>query len=110
MKKLLPCPAAAAITLAIASASSPAMADDCLLDRDNDGVVDAATDNDGGANSADLDTSTACGTGAVATGSFATAIGSLSAAIADRTVAVGRISEAGFVRANAPAGGTGVIS
>ena len=41
-------------TAALAIASSwffsamPASAEDCLLDRDNDGAVDATTDNDGG--------------------------------------------------------------
>ena len=45
-----------------------ACTDDCLLDRDNDGVVDAATDNDGGANSNDQDNALACGVGAQATG------------------------------------------
>ncbi len=74
---------------------APAHADDCLLDRDNDGNVDAGTtDNDGGANSNDDDASLACGAGADATGQFATAVGSNSVANADRTVAIGRIAQA----------------
>ncbi|MEM1196752.1 MAG: hypothetical protein AAGH57_11655, partial [Pseudomonadota bacterium] len=54
-------------------------ADDCLLDRDNDGNVDGgSTDNDGGADSGGSDSSIACGVGAQATGSFASAFGSAS--------------------------------
>ncbi len=36
---------------ALLLAPQQAKAEDCLLDRDNDGVVDAGTDNDAGANS-----------------------------------------------------------
>ena len=92
--KFAACTGASLFALSILSVS-PAKADDCLLDRDNDGVVDAATDNDGGANSNNDDSSTACGVGAnTGTAAFATAIGSNSNATADRTVAVGRLADA----------------
>ena len=61
--KFAACTGASLFALSLLSIS-PAKADDCLLDRDNDGVVDAATDNDGGANSNNDDSSTACGVGA----------------------------------------------
>lgn len=74
---------------------APARADDCLLDRDDDGNVDLLNvDNDGGADSNDDDASLACGVGAEATGQFATALGSNALASGDRTVAVGRIAQA----------------
>ncbi|MEL6485531.1 MAG: hypothetical protein AAFQ13_00105, partial [Pseudomonadota bacterium] len=88
-----------ALTLGVlASFAMPveqARADDCLLDRDNDGNVDAgSTDNDGGADSNNNDTSIACGVGASATGTFSSAFGSNSNASGDRSVSIGRISEA----------------
>ena len=57
-------------------------AEDCLLDRDNDGNVDAgSTDNDGGANSNGDNRALACGIGAIATGANgSTALGSDAAA------------------------------
>lgn len=73
--RLLALSGASALAL-IALQPDTAQADDCLLDRDDDGVVDAATDNDGGANSNDIDNRLACGTGAVASGSSSTAVGS----------------------------------
>ena len=50
--------------------AEPVQADECLLDRDNDGVVDAGMDNDGGADSSGSDARVACGVGAQATGGF----------------------------------------
>ncbi|MCX7864001.1 MAG: hypothetical protein N2423_03025 [Novosphingobium sp.] len=64
-------------------AASPALAKDCLLDRDNDGVVDAGTDNDGAANSNDVDFRLACGVSAQATGAQSTSIGAESDATGD---------------------------
>jgi hypothetical protein len=55
-----------------------ARAEDCLLDRDNDGVVDAGTDNDGGADSGGLNSRLACGVNATASGANSTAIGASS--------------------------------
>lgn len=73
-------------------------AEDCLLDRDNDGVVDAATDNDAGANSADNDDRLACGRNATATGAFAVAIGSGSDATGTSSIALGGGSQATTAR------------
>ena len=41
--------------------ATPARADDCLLDRNNNGIADAATDNDNSADSGDADSALACG-------------------------------------------------
>lgn len=74
---------AGAATLAIGSlAMQPrtAQAEDRLLDRGNDGVVDAATDNDGGANSNDADLNLACGVNAQAKGADSTSVGANSRA------------------------------
>ena len=98
MKKstLLASLVSAGVLAALHVSPQAALADDCLLDRDNDGNVDAgSTDNDGGANSNDSDSSTACGVGATATGSFSTALGSAAVASATRTVAVGRLTGSG---------------
>jgi hypothetical protein len=64
--------AASLAALTMFAPGQQARADDCLMDRDNDGVVDAATDNDASANSSNDDTSLACGTNALATGAYAT--------------------------------------
>ena len=68
-----------------------AQAEDCLLDRNNDGQVTVATtysngyvnsawspDNDAGSTSADNDEKVACGAGANASGHSSTAIGAWS--------------------------------
>ncbi|MFN7159602.1 MAG: hypothetical protein ACK4MR_13070, partial [Erythrobacter cryptus] len=85
---------ALAVALAAASliaAPHEARAETCLLDRDNDGVVDAGTDDDGGANDqSGEDTNLACGVGAEASGGFGiTAIGRFATANGGNSVAVG---------------------
>ena len=69
-------------------------AEDCLLDRDNDGVVDLTTDTDGAANSNDQNDALACGIRANATGSQATSIGTDSNGTGDFSVAVGYSADA----------------
>lgn len=59
---------------AFAAQPTPARADECLLDTDNDGFATDAVDTDGGATS-DTDGSLACGVNAAATGIGSTAIG-----------------------------------
>ncbi|MBK7162083.1 MAG: hypothetical protein IPH79_06035 [Sphingomonadales bacterium] len=44
--KFAACAGASLFAMSMLTAT-PVQAEDCLLDRDNDGVVDAATDNDG---------------------------------------------------------------
>ena len=88
---------AAGITLAWGVlGAEAARADDCLLDRDNDGVVDAGTDNDGGADSANGDTRLACGVGASALSIGGTALGyqATVASGADNAVAIGFLANA----------------
>jgi len=83
--------AASALPLALAATTftaTPAMAEDCLLDRDNDGVVDAGTDNDGGASSGNDDLRLACGVGASAVGSYSTALGAGSVASGNSAISL----------------------
>ena len=74
--------------------ATPALADDCLLDRDNSGDVSVIDDNDGGADSGGDDTRLACGVGARASGVDSTALGRAAFAQAIRTIAVGSHSSA----------------
>ncbi|MEP4785809.1 MAG: hypothetical protein ABJX46_13900, partial [Erythrobacter sp.] len=74
-KTLLLSTTATAVFAALTLQPTTAQADDCLLDRDNDGVVDETTDNDGGAESANVDARLACGVNAEATGPNSTAVG-----------------------------------
>ena len=73
---------------------TPAHADDCLLDTNNDGDADATTDTDGGANSGGIDGQLACGVNAFATGIGSTAIGNTATASAFNSTAVGQGSDA----------------
>lgn len=69
-------------------------AEDCLLDRDNDGVVDVTTDTYGAANSNDQNEALACGIRATATGTQATSVGTDFLATGNFSVAVGNDSDA----------------
>ena len=100
------------VVASIAMPVEQARADDCLLDRDDDGNVDVGpTDNDAGANSNNVDARLACGTNAQATGSFGTAVGSESEASASEATAVGNdavasASDATAIGSDALASGT----
>ena len=97
-----------ATSIAAMTAASPAAAETCLLDRNNNGEVDPGTDDDGGADAegngsqlacgvraeASGDGSTAYGSRSTASGETSTAIGFRSEAVGDRTTAIGYISEA----------------
>jgi autotransporter adhesin len=72
----------------------PAIADDCLLDTNNDGNADSNVDTDNGADSANVDARVACGTNASALGAFGTAVGSESTASASEASAFGNNAEA----------------
>ena len=84
-----------------------AQAEDCLLDRNNDGQVTVATtysngyvnsawspDNDAGSTSADNDEKVACGAGANASGHSSTAIGAWSYAPGGGAVVLGHSATA----------------
>ena len=80
----------AALLTGVASMSlaTPAQADDCLLDTNDDGDADTDVDTDGGAESDD-ETNLACGTDATATGSDAIAIGNQATADGGDAIAIG---------------------
>ncbi|MEP1605288.1 MAG: hypothetical protein ABJJ48_03145, partial [Marinomonas sp.] len=76
------------------AAPQEAQADTCLLDTDNDGVVDALTDTDGGADDQADSESVACGNSAIADpentdGDGATALGDSAVARGPGTLAIG---------------------
>ena len=81
--------------LALATLLTPAQtrAEDCLLDRNDDGQADTG-DDDGGANSADDDARIACGVGAQATAARSTAIGGNSFAPGERATALDSFAQA----------------
>jgi trimeric autotransporter adhesin len=109
---------ASALTLALSASAfiaTPAHADDCLLDTNNDGNADNNVDTDGGANSNGANDRLACGFGAAATGNNSVALGANSTARDDST-AVGSFAAAQGVQssafgrqANAVAGGSTAI-
>ncbi|NNC46810.1 MAG: hypothetical protein HKO13_00035 [Sphingomonas sp.] len=68
---------------------SPARADDCLLDTNDDGNADSNVDTDKGANSNGEDDSLACGAGSKATGSRSTSLGAQSTASGDDALSTG---------------------
>ena len=68
--------------------SSPAMAETCFLDRNDNGTIDPATDDDGDASSEGL-SSLACGVDATATEAGSTATGNRSAATGLDSTATG---------------------
>ena len=72
-----------------------ALADDCHLDRDDDGRVDRGSiDNDGDADSGGDDSRLACGVGALANAPRSTAVGGNSFALGERAVAMGSFAQA----------------
>jgi len=73
--------------------ATPAYADDCLLDSNDDGDVDL-TDTDGGADSGGINARLACGVNAVATGVNSTALGRDASAIGVESTALGESSSA----------------
>ena len=81
-------------------APQAAFADDCLLDRNNNGDVDLS-DDDGGANSFNVNSRLACGVDATATGDFSTALGYNSEATMNNTTAVGAAAHATGLRSTA---------
>jgi hypothetical protein len=88
MKKLLLVSTAAMFALAVGSHVTPAQADDCLLDTNNDGNADDNVDTDLNANSSGTDALLACGSNASAGGSNSTAIGANSTASGDFSAAL----------------------
>ena len=106
--------AACTIVLSFAAASQPARADDCFLDRDNDGQISTISDDDGNADSNNRDSRLACGVDAEATDEQATAVGSLakanglhSSAFGYNATATGDLAIA--IGSDAVAGGTGTV-
>lgn len=78
----------------VAGFSGSAGAAECLLDTNDDGMVDAA-DTDGGATSDGTGDTLACGAGAEAVGDYSTAIGANSSAAGSYGVTVGNSARSG---------------
>ena len=85
--------AGAAVMLAAMNAA-PALARDCLLDTNNDGVATASTDTDGGAESANQPDRLACGPYANAAASGAVSVGVSSSASGAYSMAAGYLAAA----------------
>ena len=85
--------AGAAVMLAAMNAA-PALARDCLLDTNNDGVATASTDTDGGAESANQPDRLACGPYTNAAASGAVSVGVSSSASGAYSMAAGYLAAA----------------
>ena len=87
---------ASVFTLALAATSftaTPAMASECLLDTNNNGVPDSG-DDDGQANSGSNNNNLACGKNAAATGLESVAIGTNTSATGAGSTVVGHLANA----------------
>ncbi|MGH8336660.1 MAG: hypothetical protein ACRETL_07580, partial [Gammaproteobacteria bacterium] len=84
----------AIMAAALPLGAPPARADECLLDRNNNGAVDPGIDNDGGADSGGVDGRLACGINAVASGASSMAVGDNSRATGNSANAIGTSSTA----------------
>ena len=83
------------------SVATPAFADDCLLDTNNDGDADTGVDTDGAADSSGADPLLACGVGASATGTNSSALGNLASAAGSDSTALGQNASASSISTTA---------